>query len=301
MPKKEAQSAIYENLLDADVMEADDEEVIMSEEHDVSPVDDSNNDEVILEYNDPAQETIVFTLPDVPGAPDAEEIVLDDENDTGDLEVEEEEEVQVVSDPWDWQSLGLENYLRWLHEMMNNPPQHTGYDSTGLEKAIAYYQFLEKTVPKAMRMDIKNVIDSRLAEQAREQIYDAIVRLQNRLQQVNSKKYKVKKKSWAESVGIIKEGQKAPRITGITVTVPLIISRCARVCINGMVSAGHDIEDLFDGQVKEYGLDKIQQAELAQLLADMGYPMRQDRGFAVGTHVDVTRSDNRDWAANYQA
>ena len=82
-------------------------------------------------------------------------------------------------------------------------------------------------------------------------------------------------------------------------TVPLLISRIARVCINGMVSAGHDIEDLFRKQVELYNLDKREQAEVMQLLADMGYALRQDRGYLTGEGVNQERSDNADWAANY--
>lgn len=295
--QKRAQSAIYSDLMSSDVMLAEDKEdkETKEESHDEVEIDG----EVVFEVVEPEQETLVFLLPDVPGAPNAAEIVID-EDDDNDLAVEEEKEVEVVSDPYDWAAVGLENYLSWLHNMMNNPPAHSGYDSTGLEKTIAYFQFLEKTIPKAMRMDIKNVIDSRKAEEAREQIYDALDRLTARLEQVTTKKYKKNKKAWAETTGMIKEAR-SPGVTGITITVPLIISRCARVCINGMISAGHDLEELYDSQVKEYGLDKIQQAELSQLLADMGYPMYQDRGFAPGTHVDKTRSDNRDWAANYPA
>jgi len=79
----------------------------------------------------------------------------------------------------------------------------------------------------------------------------------------------------------------------------LLISSLARVCINSMVSAGHDLEDEYAKQIKEYKLDKREQRELGQLLEDMGYPLRIDRGVPPGTEIDTTRSDNSDWAANY--
>jgi hypothetical protein len=154
-----------------------------------------------------------------------------------------------------------------------------------------------------MRTDFKNEIDSASAERAREQIETGIERLIDRLEKVNKDKFKrkgKKSKGWAEETGLVKEAQKATRITGITITVPLLISRIARVCINGMVSAGHDIEDIYKRQVEEYSLDKREQAELSQLLSDMGYPMLQDRGYPVGEPVDIWRSDNFDWSAQYR-
>ena len=83
----------------------------------------------------------------------------------------------------------------------------------------------------------------------------------------------------------------------IVVTVPILLSRVARVCINGAVSAGHDIEDLFDRQVKAYKLDDREQAEVMQLLSDMGYPMRRDRGFLLNEKQEG--QDGSDWNQNF--
>ena len=66
-----------------------------------------------------------------------------------------------------------------------------------------------------------------------------------------------------------------------------------------MVSAGHDIEDLFERQAKYYSLDKREKAQVIQLLDDMGYAMRRDRGFMPEDDINVQDSDNFDWAANY--
>jgi len=242
---------------------------------------------------------IVFVLDKIPGAPNAEDIVVQDSDDTD----EEYDSVEVDVDDkniWKWET---SSFLEWLQKMFDNIPNHSGYDTTGLEKAISYFEALDREITKAMRTDFKNEIDSAQAERAREQIETGLERLIDRLDGVKKKKYKryaKKSKSWAENTGLVKEAQKTTNITGITITVPLLISRIARVCINGMVSAGHDIEDMFEKQVKEYSLDKREQAELAQLLADMGYPMFQDRGYPVGEPVQISRNDNFDWNANYR-
>lgn len=243
-----------------------------------------------IEVSDDSPQEIVFFVDDIPGAPDAKDIVVSNEDD---VEVEADE-----VDMWKWEPTG---FLAWLQSMFDNIPKHSGYDSTGLEKAISYFETLDKEITKAMRTDYKNQIDSAQAEKAREQIETGLERLIDRLEKIRADKFKKGKKSrsWAEEAGLVKNAQKATKITGITITVPLLISRIARVCINGMVSAGHDIEDMYSRQVDEYGLDKREQAELSQLLADMGYPMMQDRGYPSGTPVEIWRNDNFDWSSNY--
>lgn len=247
-----------------------------------------------IEVSDYDADEVVFVLDDVPGAPSAGEIIISDD----DNEVEVQANPEDI-DTWSWEP---KEFLGWLQKMFDSVPKHSGYDSTGLEKAISYFEALDREITKAMRKDFKNEIDSAKAERAREQIEKGLERLVDRLEKVRKDKFKKSKKSksWSESAGIVKEAQKATRITGITVTVPLLISRIARVCINGMVSAGHDIEDMYTRQVEEWKLDKREQAELAQLLEDMGYAMHTDRGYPVGEPVEIWRNDNFDWGAQYR-
>jgi hypothetical protein len=250
-----------------------------------------------IEVSDDPHE-IVFNLDKIPGAPNAQEIIVETEGDDDNVEVDADPEDH---DAWKWEHSG---FLPWLSKMFAQVPSHSGYDTTGLEKAISYFEALDREISKAMRTDFKDEIDAAKAERAREQIENGLERLLDRLESVKVDKYKrhkkKKSKGWAEEAGMVKEAQKATNITGITITVPLLISRIARVCINGMVSAGHDIEDMFKRQVEEYSLDKREQAELSQLLADMGWPMIQDRGHPVGTPVDIWRNDNYDWSSQYR-
>jgi hypothetical protein len=264
--------------------------------HEEEPEEDIEERDDDVEVSDePGEEGVVFIIDDIPGAPGAEAIEVDE----GDKDVEIDESEMPEGDEWKWET---PTFIPWLQKMIKNVPQHTGYDTTGLEKAISYFESIDREITKAMRTDYKNEINSAHAEKAREEIENGLERLMDRLEKVRTTKYKrhakKKSKSWTEEYGIVKEAGTA-KITGITVTVPLLIARIARVCINGMVSAGHDIEDIFEKQAKEYNLDKRERAELAQLLDDMGYAVRMDRGYPVGEHVDTTKSDNFDWAANY--
>ena len=271
------------------------------EQSQLSADDGPNNEEIMLELEGPSDnEEIIFVIPNIPGADDDSDIVVDEpeslEVGSEDVEVEEK-------DPWDWHSGGLNGFLGWLAHMIESVPRHTGRDTTGLEKAIAYFEALDKEITKAMRQDYRNEIDSAKAEEARAQIEQGLERLVDRLEKVRTSKYKrhAKKSKKAESTQdlLIKEAQKHTHVGGIIVTVPLLISRIARICINGMVSAGHDIEDMFSKLSKKYDLTNREQAEVMQLLADMGYPVRRDRGYDLDEEVHTTSSDNFDWMANY--
>ncbi len=236
-----------------------------------------------------------FTLPHVPGGEDQTEIEEPEE-----LEVEEpEDKIEVSNDPWKW---NINSFMEWLQSKINNVPRHSGRDTTGLERAIAYLETLNKEISKAVRMDIDNVLDVDSIEKARDEIHNGIERLEERLDKIKSTKYpsknKKKKSAEEESEGLVKEAQKAATFQ---VNVSLFISHIARICINSMVSAGHDIEKVFQKLVKKYDLTKREQAEVMQLLQDMGYPVRRDRGFLLDEEIDPTSSDNFDWNANYPA
>lgn len=248
-----------------------------------------------LESNDEPEE-LIFSLPFIPGSN-----VSEDEIDP-ELDIDEDEEVEVTEkDPWDWKSGGLSKFLEWLHNMMNSVPAHSGHDISGIERAISFLSALDKAISQAVRSDIKNELNIAKIEDARKIIHDGIDRLEDRLETLMAGRKKKKNKKASEEGEIVKEAQKITGVKGIVVTVPLLISRIARVCINGHVSAGHDIEKLFEEQVKKYALSDREQAETIQLLEDMGYPVRRDRSKLIDEHIDTTSSDNGDWAANYHA
>ena len=207
------------------------------------------------------------------------------------------------SEKWDWESKGAEGFTSWIKERLDTVPRHSGMDTAGLERAISYLEKLDNEISKAMRLDLDGDLDANKIEEVRSKIDDGLSRLHERLDKVKKSKKNYKKKKaedLSESTGLIKEAQKITGVQGVYVTVPLLISRVARVCINGMVSAGHDIEDLYQRQVKLYKLNTREQAEVMQLLADMGYPVRQDRGFMPEDALEVSDSDGMDFASNYR-
>jgi hypothetical protein len=168
---------------------------------------------------------------------------------------------------------------------------------------ISYMEKLDSEISKAMRMDLDGELDADQIESVRSKIDDAIARGHDRLDKIKKAKRPRRKKSEYEydEDGFIKEAQKITGVQGIFVTVPLMISSLARTIMNGMVSAGHDCEDSYSKLVKKYKLNDREQLELRQCLFDMGMPMRIDMGVQPEEDIEVSDSDNFNWAAQYKA
>ena len=270
-----------------------------------------HHDDSVLVINDPETVKIDIVLEQLPGAgDDIPEIPLIVEEEEDNLKSSKKEEStdendakkSKKSDKWDWESKGASGFVSWIKERIDTVPRHSGMDTAGLERAISYLERLDSEISKAMRLDLEGDLDANKIEEVRSKIDDGLARLHERLDQVkkSKKSYKKKKAEFLSEPGLVKEAQKITGVQGVYVTVPLLISRIARVCINGMVSAGHDIEDLYSKQVKLYKLSTREQAEVMQLLSDMGYPVRQDRGFMPEDALEVSDSDGMDWATNYK-
>lgn len=292
------------NELDLDQMAADDvadlqvsldllpeneeEETLLSEE------EGELTGKIEIELGDETlEQEFSFSLPLVPGADDQTEI-----EEPSEIEVEDSE-IEIESDPWQWK--GLDKFLPWLQEKIKSVPKHTGHDTVGLMRAIEYLKECDKHCSRAARQDYNGIIDIDLLERAREEILQGIDRLEERLEVVETKKFKKnkkKKKADEDFDGLVKEGHQALRFE---VQVPVFISHLARIIINGHVSAGHSMEKTFEDLDKKFKLDDRERASVVQVIQDMGYPIFGDRFYGAGEKYDPTSSDNYDFMANYQA
>ncbi len=234
---------------------------------------EENNSELSEETAEPVEDDVVFKLNIVPGAFDDDVIEIEDEP------IEMDEKTQTPLDSWDWEGKGgPAKFLNWLQTMFSSIPKHSGQDTTGVERALAYFQRLDTEISRAMRKDYKRDIDAAKAEQARTEIENGMERLVERLEKLREKKFKRhnKKKKADIALGIVKSADTST--TGkIVVTVPYLISNIARACIESTVQAGRDVEDSFDELAKEYKLDNREKFLVAQLIKDMGYPILLDR------------------------
>lgn len=256
--------------------------------NDLKEVDDIELPEIEVEEEpeiEVEEEPLDFTLPLIPGAEDQDEIE--------ELSVEEpKEDIKVESDPNSWT---IATFLPWMHKKMTVVPKHSGKDTLGIERMIAYFKSLKNELSKAARMDLTGSLDIGALEKIRDEIENAISRGEERLEQLLNTKYKKKKKADSQPE-LVKEAQKS---ASFTVNVPYTISALARVCINSTVSGGHDMEQTLIKLDKKYKLDDREKLQLMFLLSDMGYPVRRDRGFMFDEPIDQTSSDGFDWNGTF--
>ncbi|MCX6822061.1 MAG: hypothetical protein NTW30_04765 [Candidatus Aenigmarchaeota archaeon] len=204
------------------------------------------------------------------------------------------------SDRWDWESKGASGFVVWVKERFATVPKHSGYDTSGLERAVSYLEKLDSEISKAMRLDLEEELDANKVEEIRAKIEDGIDKLHERLNKIKKTKKNKRKSASSENETLVKEAQKITGVQGTYVTVPLIISAIARICINGTVSAGHDLSQTYKDQVEKYKLSDREKAEVRWLLLDMGYALRGDRGFMPEEEVYESSSNNYDYSANYR-
>jgi len=269
------------------------------EEHEHEQNHDQSNN---IEIMGPDVEFVIDELPGAPtGTEDPQPVIEVHEAETQEA-VDSESSKPKKNEKWDWESKGPTGFVAWVQGRISDIPKHSGYDSAGLERACAYLERLDNEISKAMRLDLDGELDANKIEEVRAKIDDGISRLQSRLDKVKkTKKSNRKKKSEFDSDGtLVKEAQKITGVKGVFVTTDLLTSGIARVCINGVVSAGHDIEDLFSRQVEKFKLNTREQAQVMWLLADMGYPLRRDRGFMPDDDFDSTGTEGMDWSQNFK-
>ena len=190
--------------------------------------------------------------------------------------------------------------MAWVKERIDSVPKHSGRDKAGCLRAIGYLEKLSNEISKAMRSDLEAKLDADQIESLLVEVDNGIERLHERIEKISPKKSR-KKKADFETTGIVKEAQKIPGINGIVITVPLLISRIARVCINSMVSAGHDLNDTYAQQCEKYKLNERERAEVQQLLLDMGFPCVSNRGLIADKDDFVLENGQFDYASSYQA
>lgn len=245
----------------------------------------------------------ILELHEIPGAAEAQPIieVTDEDDDEPEEDKNKVIDMQKVEDPkkakWDLLADGPDNFVNKIKNLFDNVPKHSGQDTSGIERAISYLEKLDSEISKCMRADIDSELDANKVEEIRGKIDSGIDRLKERLSLI--KKNKRSKKA-NEDYELIKEAQKITGVKGTFVVVPLFISRLGRVIINGVVSAGHSLQDLFEKLDKKFDLTDREKAELEQFLEDCGYPVyKRDRGYYFDEEYDKSSSDNFDLAANY--
>lgn len=76
-------------------------------------------------------------------------------------------------------------FVPWVKERLAETPRHSGYDTPGIERAIAYLESLNEQISKTMRLDLEGEINASEISEVRTQIETGISKLRERFNKVN--------------------------------------------------------------------------------------------------------------------
>ena len=222
-------------------------------------------------------EAVVFELPKLPGC-DAVEVEPLEVSSLDPIEVLDEGEKETKSkssdkedandsDPWTTlDKKGPKHIVQWAQDMVKTLPRHSGKEILGVERVIACFDKMLRAISKCIQSDIRGEADIEAVEKVRNELLAGKRRLEKHREALE----KMQSVAMDEKDGLVKKAQKTGNFV---VCVPVLISSIARTAINSTVSAGKDLEKVVAQLIKEYELNKREQAELFQVLADSNFPI----------------------------
>ncbi|MFA5024017.1 MAG: hypothetical protein WC523_03635 [Patescibacteria group bacterium] len=252
------------------------------------------------------------------------------------FEEEKEEDNAKDQKVTDWPHDGDHSkFIVYIVERKNSIPKHSGETIPGCERAKSYLKSLDNEISKAMRTDLKGIIDEQQIDAIRKEISKMIERLDR---QINKLKKKQRKADL--EVRLVSEGQceKCSSVTPMwhdikndkmvcmhcdaesdigcsdcdglekTANTPILNvymnpweNAVVRTIINATVSGGKNIEEVYEKLKKDYDFTPREDMAIQQLIADFGYPVYKDRGRIDEKDADPADGKGVDWNTNYHA
>ena len=252
---------------------------------------------------------------------------------------EDKAEDKPVQQETDWAKDGDHSkFVAYIVTKKNNIPKHSGETTAGCERALHYLKSLDLEISKAMRTDLKGLIDEQKVDAIRKEIETMTDKLNKQINKLNGKKRKADLE-----VRLVSRGQcekcnsEVPMWEDIknnkmvcmscnaevgadsecsecdnglekeagTAVVNLYITPFERAIvstlINSTVSGGKNINDVFDHLNKKYAFTDREVLSLTQLVADYGYPIFVDRGRVGDKEQDPSDGHGCDFITNYHA
>jgi hypothetical protein len=211
-------------------------------------------------------------------------------------------QVEKVQENDDWRnSKEVEHFSKFLDSQISNTPtlSKAKGNKSLIERSLAQWKKLDAFCSQALRDDFDNKLDINDVDKKRSYIHKNIDELENALiglQELQRKRKKMKRADDG-SDEIIKEAMTSVMQVVITPFEKAITS----VLVNGVVSGGRNMEELYDKLKEKYKFTDREELAILQILLDMGYPIFKDR-LMVGETEDPSRDDNfGEWQSQYQS
>lgn len=267
-------------------------EMLNSAEEDIKDLSKEHGDETISEFSEDF----------IPGS-DARE---------GDFADDSEEE-----DDGDYLTTGnIKKFMEYITDTYPGKiPRHDGKTTLGCERAKSFLERVDKEISSAIRKDHDGILEISKLEDIRQKIMSDISKLTNHIKMLKSKDNKKKASIdpkgipfWTDASGV-EHSYSDLRKTAATpskmvIAVPPFERAIAGIMINAHVSAGHNMEEVYDYLANKYAITPREELSIMQVCMDSGFHIFKDRGTYSGEKEDKEDSTAKrgvDFVRNYFA
>ena len=190
-------------------------------------------------------------------------------------------------------------------------PQHDGKSMLGCERATGFLERLNNEISRAIRDDVEGKLSDDIdhLEEIRTNIMKDILVLKNHLS-ILKKKFKEEHEKKAAPLWLNGAGEeiridgdiskKASTPNNIVISITPFERAISGMLINATVSAGYDMEEVYEFLKDKYELSDREELAIMQIVADSGYHIFKDRGTFSGDKDDEG-SRGVDFMKNYFA
>lgn len=218
-------------------------------------------------------------------------------------------------------------FLDHMEKELKSIPKHDGQTVLGCERAISFLKAKQSEIIKAIKEDLKGEVDEKAADKLYYKIEQDIEKLEKHKERIK-KKASVDVNLFSEAtcekcnnnspmwhnvadnklVCMACESEEVPvdKITKqagtpkLNVYVSAFERAIVGILINGSVSAGHNIEELYNRLKGKYNFNPREELAIQQLVEDHGYFVFKDRGL-INEDSDPQSENGMDWSPNYYA
>lgn len=173
-----------------------------------------------------------------------------------------------------------------------------------LEKALGMYNAIDGHCSKALRSDYDDEIDVKKVDEIRNMISryrDEVQDALDGIDMMTKQRRQMRRRRAEEENGIVKEAT-TPSLQGIQLHVSAFERAIVGAIINGVVSGGRNVEELYKEAKEKYKFTDREELALLQILEDFGYPVFKDRLMVGEKDEDPTRNKNfGEWQSQYYA
>jgi hypothetical protein len=185
--------------------------------------------------------------------------------------------------PKSWlESKETKHFPKFLQDEFNRikKPELARSSISEMERALAQWKELNGHISKALRDDYHSALDAKWLDKMRSVVEQNIDQLEMALdsyKQLQQNRKNLRRRGEEDREEELVKEATTPTYHGFQTNVTAFETGVVRALINGVVSGGRNIEELYEIAKKKYDLTPREELAIFQILSDMGYPTFHDR------------------------